>query len=316
MPNSKLCRIQPGVDSRGGIAQKFPSLLASAGLNQIVKPGDLVAVKMHFGEPGNVRYMRPIFPVMLVDELLKLDARPFVTDTAVLYRSQRHTAWDYYRSAKRHGFTAEVLGCPLIIAGGMGDRSISVDMPDGKRLEKVGIPAEIMDADVLISLAHVTLHLQYPIGAAIKNLGMGCVDIPTKTAMHGARGTKPRQLAQYEATVDGAAAVLGQFDGSFLAVNILLDVTPDCDCWNKTELPIVPDLGVLAGTNPVAIDQASYDLITASPGYPGSKLEGSEGMRPGGDKIEPIYPKILSEIYFQIAGKAGIGSDKYEIEDI
>lgn len=298
------------------MGNKFPQLLERAGLPAVIKSGDLVAVKMHFGEPGNVRYLRPIFPVMVVEALVQLGARPFVTDTAVLYRSPRHTAWEYYRMAKRHGFTAEVLGCPLLIAGGMGDRSVKIKPPHPRRLQEIGVTSEICDADVIISLAHVTLHLQYPIGAALKNIGMGCVDIPTKTAMHDARGTTPRHLAQYEATIDGAAAILSGLGKKFFGVNLLLDVTPDCDCWDRTELPIVPDLGILAGTDPVALDQASYDLVTASCGYPGSKLEGTGGMAPGGDKIRPIYPKISTAAYFKIAAESGIGSAHYEIKDI
>ncbi len=316
MPPQKIYRIQPHVYGQGGIGQKFLPLLEKIGLFDVVKSGDIVALKMHFGEPGNVRYVRPVFAVMLVEAILEAGGKPFVTDTAVLYRSQRHTAWDYYRAARRHGFTSEVLGCPLLIAGGMSDRSAKVKVPDPRRLKEVGIPHEILDADVLISLAHVTLHLQYPVGAAIKNIGMGCVDIPTKTAMHDARGTKPRVIAQYEATLDGTAAVLSHFNQKLLTVNLLLDIAPDCDCWNKTELPIVPDLGILGGTDPVAIDQASYDLITASPGYPGSKLEGGDGMLPGGDKVSPIYPKMPVKSYFKIAGERGIGSAAYEIVEI
>ncbi|MFH1735941.1 MAG: DUF362 domain-containing protein [bacterium] len=316
MTKSNLIYVHPRVDHRGGIAQKLPELLLKAGLQEVVKSGDLVAVKMHLGEPGNIRYIRPVFPVLIVEALLALGAKPFVTDTAVLYRSNRHTAWDYYQAAKRHGFTSEVLGCPLIIAGGMGDRSVKVSPPQARRLKEVGVTSEIWDADVLISLAHVTLHLQYPLAGAIKNLGMGCVDIATKTAMHDAKGASPRQIAQYEATLDGAAAVLTKFKNKFLVVNLLLDVTPDCDCWNKSELPIVPDLGVIGGIDPVAVDQASHDMVRAASGYPGSKLEGTDGMKSGGDKVAPIYPKMPSDMYFELAANAGIGSSNYSLEEI
>ncbi len=316
MSTAILYRIPPRVDKRGGIAQKFPALLQKAGLSEVIDRGDVVAVKMHFGEPGNIRYLRPVFAVMLVEELLKLGAKPFVTDTAVIYRSPRHYFWDYYRVARRHGYTPEVLGCPLIISGGMKDRSVKVSVPGAMRLPEVGISADIYEADAIVSLAHVTLHLQYPIGAAVKNLGMGCVDIATKTAMHGARGTKPRQLAQFQATLDGAKAILTRFKGKFFALNLMLDVTPDCDCWNKSELPVVPDQGILAGVDAAAIDLASFDLITAAPGYPGSKLENSAGMAPGGDKVHPVYPKIRTQDYFDLVGKADIGSSSYRIEEI
>ncbi|MFH1863279.1 MAG: DUF362 domain-containing protein [bacterium] len=316
MSPATLFRVPARSDRTGGLAQKFHRLLATAGLPDLVKKGDLVAVKMHFGEPGNLRYIRPIFPVLLVDFLKELKARPFVTDTAVLYRSERHHAWGYYQVARRNGFTAEVLGCPLLIAGGMGDRSIPVAVPNAMRLSEIGVAPEIYDADVLISLAHATLHMFYPIGATLKNVGMGCVDIPTKMAMHDAPGRKPRHLALQEATCDAVSAVLSKFQNKFLGINLLLDITPDCDCFDKTDLPIVPDLGILAGTDPVALDRASHDLIQAAPGYPGSKLEGTAGMLPGNNKIEPIHSKINAEDYFKITELSGIGAIQYRIIDI
>jgi uncharacterized protein len=316
MTKAQVYHLPPRPERTGGIGQKFLKLLEIAGLDQIIKCNDLVAVKMHFGEPGNVRYIRPIFPVMLIEKLLELGARPFVMDSAVLYKSPRHTAWEYYHTARRHGFTAEVLGCPIIIAGGMGERSVQVQVEDPLRLESVGVVPEIVDADVLISLAHVTLHLQYPIGAAIKNIGMGGVDIATKRKMHEAYKPGSTPYGHWEATLDGTKAILHNPPKRFFAVNLLLDVTPDCDCWDKTELPVVPDLGILAGTDPIALDKASYDLILASPGYPGSILEGSTGMHPGQDKVKPIYHKIDPQDYFDICARSGLGSIDYVLEKL
>jgi len=313
---ARILRVTAAADRSGGLTQKFLRLLDQANLSQYVKSGDQVAVKMHFGEPGNARYIRPIFPVLLVDRLKELGARPFVTDTAVLYKSLRHQAWDYYQVARRNGFTPEVLGCPLLISGGLRDRSVKVAVEEPLRLSEVGVSAEIYDADALISLAHVTLHLLYPLGAALKNMGMGGVDINTKLAMHDARGTSPRHLALQEATADAAKAVLAGFSGKFFAINLLLDITPDCDCFDKTDLPVVPDLGILAGIDPIALDRASYDMIVAAPGYPGCKLENSDGMKSGADKVRPIYPRIDPEAYFRITERAGIGSTQYQIIDV
>ncbi|RJP76418.1 MAG: DUF362 domain-containing protein [Candidatus Zixiibacteriota bacterium] len=313
---STVLRTGAAADARDGLSQKFRRLLEASNLSRFVGKGDLVAVKMHLGEKGNVRYLRPIYAVMLVEALKELGARPFVTDTPVLYRSPRREAWSYYEVARRHGFTAEVLGCPLVISGGLKDRSVPVDVPHPLRLPRVGISTEIYDAEALISLAHVTLHMQFPLGAALKNLGMGCVDIETKLAMHEARGAANRLLSLQEAMVDGAAAVLDKFRDKFYAFNLMLDVTPDCDCWDRTDVPVVPDLGILAGTDPVALDRAAYDLIIAAPGYPGSREEGSGGMAPGGAKVQPIYPKIDPDAYFHITERAAIGSTLYEFQDV
>jgi uncharacterized Fe-S center protein len=116
--------------------------------------------------------------------------------------------------------------------------------------------------------------------------------------------------------MDGARVILDKFKGKFYAFNLLLDITPDCDCFDKTDLPVVPDLGILSGSDPAALDRASFDMIIAAPGYPGSKLEGTPGMAPGGDKVRPIYPKIDSGSYFQITDRAGIGSSGYHITDL
>ncbi len=310
--NATIYRMSASAERNEGLTQKYQRLLRQSELSKSVKPGDLVAVKMHFGEPGNGRYLRPIFAVLLVDYLKELGARPFVTDTAVLYKSPRGNAFDYLQAARRNGFTPEVLGCPLIISGGLRDRSIKVKVENPLRLEEVGVSSDIYEADALISLAHATLHLQFPIGAALKNVGMGCVDVETKLAMHDSRGTSPRHLALQEATTDGARVILNRFNGKFYGINLLLDVTPDCDCFDKTDLPVVPDLGILAGSEVIALDRATYDLITTAPGYPGSKLEGSPGMTPGGDKVRPIYPKIDSDEYFKICDRARIGSSLYE----
>lgn len=314
--SAELYRVNACADRSGGLTQKYQRLLRKSALEKAIQPGDLVAVKMHLGEPGNGRYIRPVFPVLLVDFLKELGAKPYVTDTAVLYKSPRGNAYDYYNVARRNGFTSEVLGCPLIISGGLRDRSIRVKVENPLRLAEIGVSPEIYEADALISLAHVTLHLAFPIGAALKNIGMGGVDVETKLAMHEAKGTTPRHLALQEATTDGARAVLDKYRDKFYGINLLLDITPDCDCFDKTDLPVVPDLGILAGADAAALDRASYDLISAAPGYPGSKEEGSPGMVPGGDKVRPVYPKIDSEAYFRITDRANIGSSSYHITDL
>ena len=105
--SSLLYYINANADRSGGLTQKYQRLLKAAPLDRLFKPGDHVAVKMHLGEPGNGRYLRPIFAVLLVDRLKELGTRPFITDTAVLYKSPRGNAYDYYTVARRNGFTPE-----------------------------------------------------------------------------------------------------------------------------------------------------------------------------------------------------------------
>ena len=301
----------------GGPTQKFHRLLDKSGFAGIISRGDVVAVKMHFGEPGNARYIRPIFPVIAVDFIKKCGGRPFVTDTTVVYNTERKDFFQYLNAARRNGFTNETLGCPLIISGGIRDHGVKVEVPDPLILPEVTVSQDIWEADVLFSLAHFTMHLGFPLAAALKNISMGCVDQATKSRMHSVKGMKPFHLNAQAANTDGAKALLNRFQGKFFACNLVLDVTPECDCFGKTDLPIVPDIGFFASFDPAACDQASFDAVTAAPGYPGCLMEGTAGMNPGGDKVSACHANLTTmERYQEFIRKSGVGSLEYELVDI
>lgn len=301
----------------GGLTQKFRLILEKSNLSQIISPGDIVAVKMHFGEPGCARYTRPIYPVIAVDFIKECGGRPFVTDTTVMYRSERNDFFKYLDSARRNGFTSEVLGCPLIISGGFRDHGITVDVPNHLLLPKVTVSQEIWEADVLFSLAHFTMHLEFPFGAAVKNISMGCVDRKTKMAMHSTRKYKPPHLNSQAGNTDGAKVVIDHFRGKLYACNLAIDITPECDCFDKTDLPVVPDLGIFASFDPVACDQAAFDAVIDSPGYPGCLFEGTGAMKPGGNKVATIHPmQGAYKMYNEFVRKAGLGSLEYELVEV
>jgi uncharacterized Fe-S center protein len=272
---------------------------------------------MHFGEPGNVRYIRPIFPVMVVDFIKKCGGKPFATDTTVMYKSGRKDYFQYLDSARRNGFTPETLGCPLIIAGGLRDNGVKVPVPQPIILPDITVCQEIWDADFLFSLAHMTMHLQFPFAGAIKNISMGCVDQKTKKAMHNAKKYKPLHLNVQAANTDGAKVILEHFGNKFFAVNLALDITPECDCFEQTDLPIVPDLGIFASSDPVACDQASFDAVLNSTGYPNSMIEGTPAMFPGGDKVKGCHSAQTSyQPYFEFVRQAKIGNSEYNLVHI
>ncbi len=301
----------------GGPTQKFKKLLEISGFADIITPGDVVALKMHFGEPGNARYIRPIFPVLAVDFIKKCGGKPFVTDTTVVYNTERNDYFKYLEAARRNGFTTETMGCPLILSGGFRDHSVKVKVPGPIILPDVTVSQEIWDADVLFSLAHFTMHLQFPFGAALKNIAMGGVDQATKARMHSVKGFKPAHLNVQAANTDGAKAVLQRFKNKFFSCNLALDVTPECDCFDKTDLPIVPDLGIFASFDPAACDQAAFEAVTAAPGYPGCLMGGTDGMRPGGDKVAACHHNLTTtEKYMEFIRKSGVGSLEYELVDI
>jgi uncharacterized Fe-S center protein len=141
-------------------------------------PGSKIAVKVHMGEYGNLHYLRPSVVERIVQLLKDMDLLPFLFDTPTLYAYRRHTAEGYYQTARRHGYTAETIGCPIIIS----DDSVGIEIPYS--LERVGVPTDLLNADGLLVVSHFKGHRDAGFGGAIKNLGMGCVDMETKRRMH------------------------------------------------------------------------------------------------------------------------------------
>jgi len=299
----------------GGPYQKFVKLLEKSHWFSTVKAGDRVVIKMHFGEPGNIRYLRTIWSVLIVDALKKVGASPFLCDTTVLYASPRHEADSYLEVAYRHGYHPNVVSCPVIIAGGLDDLGIQVDVPNYLLLPQVSVSRILWEADAFISLAHVTLHLQFPLAASLKNIGMGCATRETKRALHGARGRESTYLSTEAATLDVAKAIIHKFQNRLLAVNIGLDITPDCDCWNKTDLPVVPDQGIFISQDPVAADKAVHDFVVQAPAYPDSKTDINEDSR-GKDKSQLVYPDMVTAKFWEVVNESNCGSLDYQLEKL
>jgi uncharacterized Fe-S center protein len=298
----------------GGPSQKFKKLLTNCRWFSNLDRGATVAVKMHFGEPGNVRYLRPIWAVMVVDALKEAGVRPFLCDTTVLYASPRKEVDTYLRAANRHGFHPDTVGCPVVIAGDADD-SIDVDVPEPQLLSKMSMSRTMWEADYFISLAHATLHLQFPMAASLKNIGMGCVTSKSKRVLHGARGKETIYQSTEAATLDAAKTMIRHFADRLLAINVAFDVTPDCDCFNKTDLPIVPDLGIFISQDVVAADKAVHDKIVQAPAYPGSKVDRDSEVA-GSDKSEQVYPNMVTAKFWEVVDQAGCGSLKYQMKGL
>jgi len=298
----------------GGPTQKFLRLLELSELKSTIKHGDRTAIKMHFGEPGNCRYMRPIFAALTVDYIKSLGGKPFLTDAPVMYKSERDNYFGYLEAARRNGFTTETMGCPLVISGGIKDDGVEVQVKNPLILEKVTVSRDVWEADFLFSLAHFTMHMEFPYAGCLKNISMGCMDRKTKMEMHSVRKFHLPHLNVQAANSDGAKVMLEHFKGKIFAVNIALDVTPECDCFGKTDLPITPDAGIFVSTDMAACDKAAYDTVTALPGYPGCLMEGKEGMAAGGNKAVSCHSKLGDgHEYEEYIIKAGISSLEYEL---
>jgi uncharacterized Fe-S center protein len=175
-------RVGPG----GGVAPgAVGRLFDAAGLAECFGAGEFVALKMHFGEPGNQDLWRPAQVREVVGRVRAAGGKPWLTDGNVLYRSPRHNAVDHLVTAHENGFTYAATGAPLIIADGLhGDNVVDLPLPGGAPGRRARIGAEIANTDAVICLTHVTGHIGFGLAGALKNLGMGSGAIAGKQRMH------------------------------------------------------------------------------------------------------------------------------------
>jgi len=341
-------------------------LLDRAGLTSAVDQGDLVAVKIHFGEKGNTGFVQPIFLREVVSRVKSAGGKPFLTDSNTLYRGQRFNAVDHLTCAIHNGFTYATVEAPVIIADGLDGRdSEEVAIEDFKHFDMVRIGSAAIHADAMVVVSHVKGHEATGFGGALKNVGMGLGCRSAKQRMHAdfspdsdpslctgcnrcvqwcpvnAIAIGPDRVAvvdrevcygcgecvaacphgaiaiEWKTTPDAiqekivehvAGAVAGK-DGKVVYLSFVNNVSPDCDCWNFSDASVVPDIGVLASADPVAIDQAAYDLVAGAPGLPGTR---GEGMGPGIDTFREITG-IDGTVAMRYAESTGLGTRTYEL---
>ncbi len=169
---------------------KIGRLINTAGLSDLIKKRDLVAVKLHFGERGNTAFIRPVFIRKIVEELNETGCSPFLTDSNTLYAGTRSSAPTHFTTAVQNGFAYSVINAPIIIADGLRGRSETPVLLKGKQFETVYIANEIVEADAMVAVAHFKGHEVAGFGGTLKNLGMGCASRKGKLAQHS--GLSPK----------------------------------------------------------------------------------------------------------------------------
>ena len=166
---------------------KLKRLARKAGIADIDMGGKFVAIKMHFGELGNISYLRPNYAKAIVDLVKELGGKPFLTDCNTMYPGFRKNALEHLECAWENGFTPLTVGCPVIIADGLkGTDDIAVPVEGGEYTKEALIGRAVMDADVFISLTHFKGHEMTGFGGTIKNIGMGCGSRAGKKDQHSA----------------------------------------------------------------------------------------------------------------------------------
>jgi hypothetical protein len=356
----------------GSLLDKAEKVLNQAGLSQIIAPRDLVAIKLHFGESGNLAYIKPPYVRRVVEMIKKLEGRPFLTDANTLYVGTRANSVDHLETAIRNGFDYAVAGAPLIIADGLTGKDYVKVKINGEHFEEVNIGSNAYHADAMVVMSHFKCHELTGFGGAIKNLGMGLGSRSGKQQMHSdvlpsvydkkcTGCAKCKQWCPAEAIVmedwDGnkkgrkafimadkcwgcgecivscqfgairpnwktrpqdsqekmAEYALGAVQnkaGKIIFINFVMDISPECDCISHNDFPIVQDIGILASTDPVALDKACADLVNSMPAMPGSIID---GLKAGEDKFRAVHPDIDWEPQLLHAAKIGLGSMEYEL---
>jgi len=355
-----------------GLPTKLKKLIRKAGIDQLNMDGKFVAIKLHFGELGNISYLRPNYSKAVVDVVKELGGKPFLTDCNTMYPGSRKNALEHLTCAWENGFTPLTVGCPILIGDGLkGTDDIEVPVVGGEYVKVAKIGRAVMDADVFISLTHFKGHEMTGFGGAIKNIGMGCGSRAGKTEQHSGgqasideekcRGCYAcfKECANDALVFDddakkmhvnkencvGCGRCLGacNFDAiaftDFAAVELLnrrmaeytkavvdgrpcfhislvVDVSPNCDCHNENDVPILPNLGMFASFDPLALDQACVDACMQATPMPGSQLfENMAGpnFADHHDHFTNSRPESEWRTCLEHAEKIGLGSREYEL---
>ena len=222
-----------------------------------------VAVKLHSGEDGNQNYLRPDF---MKDLVTKLNATVVECNTA--YDGLRTNNKDHRVLLSKHGWDKYY---DVDIMDEEGD--ITLDIPNGKIIKKNYVGSHIKNYDSMLVLSHFKGHPMGGFGGALKQLSIGCASRRGKAYIHGAGSTEdadyvwshlPEQDEFLESMADAASSVHNLFKDNIVYINVMKNMSVDCDCCAVAEDPCMKDIGILASTDPVAIDKACIDLVTSS----------------------------------------------------
>lgn len=360
-------RALPGTN----LQKKLEKLMRRAGIETIDFQDKFAAIKIHFGEPGNLSYLRPNFAKTVADVVKSLGGKPFLTDCNTLYVGRRKNALDHLEAAYENGFSPFSTGCHVIIADGLkGTDEVEVPVEGGEYVKSAKIGRAIMDADVYIALSHFKGHESTGFGGAIKNTGMGCGSRAGKMEMHCAgKPTVHKDQCKSchmcekncahgaisfdenkKASIDhnrcvGCGRCLGAcnfdaiYNGNYAAndelncrmaeyskavvdgrpafyINIVNQVSPYCDCHGENDTAIIPDVGMFASFDPVALDVACADACNKMPVIPGSLLDDhmhAEGACDHHDHFTNVSPNTNWKTCMEHAEKIGLGSAEYEL---
>lgn len=352
------------------LTEKLQRLIKKAGITDIDMDGKFVAIKMHFGELGNLSYLRPNYAKAVADVVKQCGGKPFLTDCNTLYPGSRKNALEHLDCANINGFNTITTGCQIIIGDGLrGTDDITVPVRNGEYCKEAYIGRAVMDADIFISLTHFKGHESTGFGGAIKNIGMGCGSRAGKMQQHNSgkpivhddlcRGCRrcAKECGSDAITYENGKAVINQdickgcgrcigacvFDaienqnwnaneilGRKMAeysqavcdgrptfhISLVRDISPNCDCHGENDAPILPDVGIFASFDPVALDQACVDACLHATPMPNSQLSDNLAdphWHHHHDNFLDSNPNVRWKETLEHAEKIGLGTREYEL---
>ena len=268
----------------------------------VVLPGK-VAVKLHSGEEGNQNYIKPEFVKAIVD---RVDGVVVECNTA--YAGERNTTDKHQKLMEKHGWT-KYFDVDIMDAEGP---DFVLDIPNGKRIKENYVGKNIENYDSMLVLSHFKGHPMGGYGGALKQLSIGCASSAGKSWIHSAGKEKdqeklwsnlPEQDLFLEAMADAASSVVKYFKGNIVYINVMCNMSVDCDCCAVAEDPCMKDIGVLISTDPIAIDQACIDLVYNS-------------TDPGKDHLIERIESRNGIHTIKSAAELGFGTREYELIEI
>ncbi len=346
---------------------KMMRLAKRAGIDTLDLQDKFVAIKVHFGEWGNLAFLRQQYAKVICDYVKEKGGRPFLTDCNTLYPGYRSNALDHLDAAYMNGYNPLATGVHTIIADGLrgGDERL-IPVKGGVYIKEAKIGAAIADADVIITLNHFKGHIEAGFGGALKNIGMGSGSREGKMEMHSSgiprvdadacigcgicvKNCLHEGIAVCEGVAvineencvgcghclaycpkgaihckwDEASSVLGMkvaeyakatlADKQAFHISLIKDVSPLCVCDAGNDTPIIPDVGMLASFDPVALDQACVDLVNQQPRL---REERFEHLHEHGELFKGMHPKTDWEPGLDHAEKLGVGTRAYELVNL
>ena len=308
-------------DFRTGLGVSLPSklqkLIHKAGIDTIDMDGKFVAIKMHFGELGNLAYLRPNYAKAVADVIKENGGLPFLTDCNTLYPGSRKHALEHLDCANINGFNTVTTGCQILIADGLrGTDDIIVPVPNGEYCKEAYIGRAVMDADIFVSLTHFKGHEAAGFGGTIKNIGMGCGSRAGKMQQHqsGHPHVKTDMCRGCKRCSKECGSDAISYDGNKAWIDP--DKCKGCGRCIENDAPILPDIGMLASFDPVALDQACVDLCAKAEPIRNSQLGdnmASPHFHDHGDVWHNSNPNVSWAETLEHAEKIGIGSREYEL---